>query len=195
MKTTISLFFFALIASTAFSQANQAKAVFRILQNGAPVTPVNGEYDLKKAPFTVEFTFDVNNCDGVFVFADFTDAVYKTGDKAPLPDLQDIPYKILKEENFNTNKQMAINSDNWSFWFYNKATNEYRFDRDIKTVDANTATVTRTVEQIYFPVKEKTLKVAEIPQPLYLFFLVTNPYNQRGVVREFFRQRMKLNFK
>jgi hypothetical protein len=83
MKTTISLFFFALIASTAFSQTNQAKAAFRILQNGAPIPPVNGEYGLKKAPFTVEFTFDVNNCDGVFVFADFTDAVYKTGDKAP----------------------------------------------------------------------------------------------------------------
>src|SRR5687767_5879239 len=100
MKTTISLFFFALVASTVFSQA---KVAFKILQNGAPVTPVNGEYELKKAPFSVEFTFDVNNVDGVFVFADFTDAVYKTGDKAPLPDLQDIPYKIVKEENFNTN--------------------------------------------------------------------------------------------
>jgi hypothetical protein len=192
MKTTISLFLFALIASTAFSQA---KVSFKILQNGAAVTPVNGEYGLKKAPFSVEFTFDVNNVDGVFVYADFSDAVYKTGDKAPLPDLQDIPYKIVKEENFNTNKQIAINSDSWSFWFYNKEKNEYRFDRDIKTVDANTVTATRTVEQVFFPVKEKTLKMAEVTEPLYLFFLVTNPYNQRGVVREFNRQRMKLVFK
>lgn len=192
MKTTISLFLFALIASTAFSQT---KVGLKILQNGAPVTPVNGEYELKKAPFSVEFTFDVNNVDGVFVFADFTDAVYKTGDKASLPDLQDIPYKIVKEENFNTNKQLAINTDNWSFWFYNKEKNEYRFDRDIKTVDANTVTATRTVEQVYFPVKEKALKMAEVTEPLYLFFLVTNPYNQRGVVRELYRQRMKLNFK
>ena len=193
MKTTISLFFFALVASTAFSQ--QVKVTFKIIQNGAPVNPVNGEYELKKAPFAVEFTFDVNAVDGVFVNADFTDAVYKTGDKAPLPDLQDIPYKVVKEENFNTNKQIAISSDSWSFWFYNKGTNEYRFDRDIKTVDANTVTATRTVEQIYFPVKEKTLKMAEIAEPLYLFLLVTNPYNQRGVVREFYRQKMKLNFK
>lgn len=192
MKTTISLLLFALIASTAFSQT---KVSLKILQNGAPVTPVNGEYELKKAPFSVEFTFDVNNVDGVFVFADFTDAVYKTGDKASLPDLQDIPYKIVKEENFNTNKQLAINTDNWSFWFYNKEKNEYRFDRDIKTVDANTVTATRTVEQVYFPVKEKALKMAEVTEPLYLFFLVTNPYNQRGVVRELYRQRMKLNFK
>ena len=192
MKTTISLFLFALIASTAFSQA---KVSFKILQNGAAVTPVNGEYELKKAPFSVEFTFDVNNVDGVFVYADFTDAVYKTGDKAPLPDLQDIPYKIVKEDNFNTNKQIAINSDSWSFWFYNKEKNEYRFDRDIKTVDANTVTATRTVEQVFFPVKEKTLKMAEVTEPLYLFFLVTNPYNQRGVVRELNRLRMKLNFK
>lgn len=192
MKTTISLFFFALVASTAFSQT---KVGLKILQNGAPVTPVNGEYELKKAPFSVEFTFDVNNVDGVFVFADFTDVVYKTGDKASLPDLQDIPYKIVKEENFNTSKQIAINTDNWSFWFYNKEKNEYRFDREIKTVDANTVTATRTVEQVYFPVKEKALKVTEITEPLYLFFLVTNPYNQRGVVRELYRQRMKLNFK
>jgi hypothetical protein len=192
MKTTISLFFFALVASTAFSQV---KVSFKILQNGAAVTPVNGEYELKKAPFAVEFTFDVNAVDGVFVNADFTDAVYKTGDKAPLPDLQDIPYKVVKEENFNTNKQIAISSDSWSFWFYNKGTNEYRFDRAVKTVDANTVTVTRTVEQVYFPVKEKTLKMAEVAEPLYLFLLVTNPYNQRGVVREFYRQKMKLNFK
>jgi hypothetical protein len=193
MKTTISLFFFALIASAAFSQ--QVKVTFKIIQNGAPVNPVNGEYELKKAPFAVEFTFDVNAVDGVFVNADFTDAVYKTGDKTPLPDLQDIPYKVVKEENFNTNKQIAISSDSWSFWFYNKGTNEYRFDRAIKTVDANTITVTRTVEQVYFPVKEKTLKMAEVAEPLYLFLLVTNPYNQRGVVREFYRQKMKLNFK
>ena len=192
MKTTISLFFFALVASTAFSQA---KVSLKIIQNGAAVTPVNGEYELKKAPFAVEFTFDVNAYDGVFVNADFTDAVYKVGDKTSLPDLQDIPYKILKEENFNTNKQIAINSDNWAFWLYNKASNEYRFDRDIKTVDANTVTATRTIEQVYFPVKEKTLKMSEVTEPLYLFFLVTNPYNQRGVVRELYRQRMKLNFK
>jgi hypothetical protein len=192
MKTTIALFFFALVASTTFSQV---KVSFKIIQNGAPVNPVNGEYDLKKAPFAVEFTFDAVNVDGVFVNADFTDAVYKVGDKAPLADLQDIPYKIVKEENFNTNKQIAINSDTWAFWFYNKATNEYRFDRDIKTVDANTVTATRTVDQVYFPVKEKTVKIAELTEPLYLFFLVTNPYNQRGVVREFYRQRMKLNFK
>jgi hypothetical protein len=142
MKTTIALFFFALVANTAFSQA---KVSFKIIQNGAAVNPVNGEYQLKKAPFSVEFTFDVNMYDGVFVNADFTDAVYKIGDKASLPDLQDIPYKIVKEENFNTNKQISINSDNWAFWFYNKSSNEYRFDRDIKTVDANTVTATRTV--------------------------------------------------
>jgi len=192
MKTTIALFFFALVANTAFSQA---KLGFKIIQNGAAVNPVNGEYELKKAPFSVEFTFDVNSYDGVFVYADFTDAIYKIGDKASLPDLQDIPYKVVKEENFNTNKQIAISSDSWSFWFYNKGTNEYRFDRAVKTVDANTVTVTRTVEQVYFPVKEKTLKMAEIAEPLYLFLLVTNPYNQRGVVREFYRQKMKLNFK
>jgi hypothetical protein len=192
MKTTISLFFFALVASTAFSQA---KVSLKIIQNGAAVTPVNGEYDLKKAPFAVEFTFDVNAYDGVFVNADFTDAIHKVGDKTSLPDLQDIPYKILKEDNFNPSKQIAINSDNWAFWIYNKANNEWRFDRDIKTVDANTATATRTIEQIYFPVKEKTLKMSEVTEPLYLFFLVTNPYNQRGVVRELYRQRMKLNFK
>jgi hypothetical protein len=192
MKTTISLFFFALVASTAFSQA---KVSLKIIQNGAAVTPVNGEYDLKKAPFAVEFTFDANNVDGVFVNADFTDAIYKIGDKAPLPDLQDIPFKIVKEDNFNPNKQIAINSDNWSFWYYNKGTNEYRWDRDIKTADGNTVTATRTIEQVYFPVKEKTVKMTDVNEPLYLFLLVTNPYNQRGVVRENYRQRMKLNFK
>lgn len=192
MKTTISLFIFALLASTAFSQVN---VTLKIVQNGAAVTPVNGEYDLKKAPFSVEFTFDANAVDGVFVNADFTDAAYKIGDKASLPDLQDIPFKIVKEDNFNPNKQIAINTDNWSFWFYNKGTNEYRWDRDIKTIDGNTVTATRTIEQVYFPVKEKTVKMTDVNEPLYLFFLVTNPYNQRGVVRENYRQRMKLNFK
>jgi hypothetical protein len=192
MKTTLSLFFFALIASTTFAQA---KLSLKIIQNGAAITPVNGEYELKKAPFAVEFTFDVNAYDGVFVNADFTDGVYKIGDKTALPDLQDIPYKIVKEDNFNPNKQIAVNSDSWAFWFYNKANNEWRFDRDIKTVDANTVTAIRTIEQVYFPVKEKIVKMADVSEPMYLFFLVTNPYNQRGVVREQFRQRMKLNFK
>jgi hypothetical protein len=192
MKTTLSLFFFALIASTTFAQA---KLSLKIIQNGAAITPVNGEYELKKAPFAVEFTFDANAYDGVFVNADFTDGVYKIGDKTALPDLQDIPYKIVKEDNFNPNKQIAVNSDSWAFWFYNKANNEWRFDRDLKTADANTVTAIRTIEQVYFPVKEKIVKMADVSEPMYLFFLVTNPYNQRGVVREQFRQRMKLKFK
>jgi hypothetical protein len=192
MKTTISLFFFALIASTTFAQA---KLSLKIIQNGAAITPVNGEYELKKAPFAVEFTFDVNAYDGVFVNADFIDNIYKIGDKTPLPDLQDIPFKIAKEDNFNPNKQIAVAGDSWAFWFYNKANNEWRFDRDIKTVDANTVTAIRTIDQVYFPVKEKVVKMSEVNEPMYLFFLVTNPYNQRGVVREQYRQRMKLNFK
>jgi hypothetical protein len=192
MKTTISLLFFALIASATFAQA---KLSLKIIQNGAAITPVNGEYELKKAPFAVEFTFDVNAYDGVFVNADFIDNVYKIGDKTPLPDLQDIPFKIAKEDNFNPNKQIAVAGDSWAFWFYNKATNEWRFDRDIKTVDANTVTAIRTIDQVYFPVKEKIVKIADVSEPMYLFFLVTNPYNQRGVVREQYRQRMKLNFK
>lgn len=192
MKTTISLLFLALIASTTFAQA---KLSLKIIQNGAAVTPVNGEYELKKAPFAVEFTFDVNAYDGVFVNADFVDGIYKIGDKAPLPDLQDIPFKIAKEDNFNPNKQISVAGEGWAFWFYNKANNEWRFDRDIKTVDANTVTAIRTIDQVYFPVKEKTVKMSEVSEPMYLFFLVTNPYNQRGVVREQYRQRMKLNFK
>ena len=192
MKTTISLLFFALIASATFAQA---KLSLKIIQNGAAITPVNGEYDLKKAPFAVEFTFDVNAYDGVFVNADFIDNVYKIGDKTPLPDLQDIPFKIAKEDNFNPNKQIAVAGDSWAFWFYNKANNEWRFDRDIKTVDANTVTAIRTIDQVYFPVKEKIVKISEVNEPMYLFFLVTNPYNQRGVVREQYRQRMNLNFK
>jgi hypothetical protein len=192
MKTTISLLFFALITSATFAQA---KLSLKIIQNGAAISPVNGEYDLKKAPFAVEFTFDVNAYDGVFVNADFIDNTYKIGDKTPLPDLQDIPFKIAKEDNFNPNKQIAVAGDSWAFWFYNKANNEWRFDRDIKTVDANTVTAIRTIDQVYFPVKEKVVKMSEVTEPMYLFFLVTNPYNQRGVVREQYRQRMKLNFK
>lgn len=192
MKTTISLFCFVFLTCVAFAQ--DPKVSLRFIQGGAAVTPVNGAVDLKKEPFTVEVTLD--NIDGVYVYADFTDALYKLDDKAPIPELQDIPYKVMAEEVFNPKKELLMSNDSWLFWGYNKAQpQQSRLDKDIKVVNDHSVTGTKTIQQFTVPSSQKTIKVAEVTQPLYLFFLTTLPFQQRALVKEVSRQKIKINWK
>jgi len=110
MKTTMPLLLLILLACTSYSQT----AGLKFIQNGTPVTPVNGVLELKKQPFSIEVTLDLNDIDGVYVYSDFTDIVYKIGDKDPLPDLQDIPYKVIPEVNYAAH-QIVMSNDNWAF--------------------------------------------------------------------------------
>jgi len=189
MKTTISLFFGVLLVCTSFAQQ---KLTLKIIQNGNAVTPANGELSLKKEPFSIEVTLD--DLDGVYVYADFTDAVYKLNEKDRIPDLQEVPYKVMAEENFNPNKQLVINNDSWCFWNYDKGQNIHRFDREIKVVNDHTITGTKTITQFFYPATQKTVKITEATQPLYLFFLATNPYQKAATVRELGRQKIKINW-
>lgn len=190
MKTTIPLLLFLLFACATYSQ----QAGLKFIQNGATVTPVNGAIELKRQPFSIEVTLDLNDIDGVYLYADFTDAIYKLGDKDPLPDLQDIPYKVIPEVNFAVQHQIVISNDNWAFWYYDKNKNEHRFEKDVKMVNDHTVTGTKIIEQFYYPTSEKVVKVTDVTQPLYLFFLVTNPFNKRGLVKEYSRQKVKINW-
>lgn len=191
MKTTISLFFFCFLAFTSFSQ--QAKLGIRILQNGAAVSPVNGELDLKKEPFTIEVTLE--DMDGVYLYADFSGSVNKLGEKDPVPELQEVPYKVMAEENFNTNKELVICNNSWLYWFYDRKKPVHRFDKEVKVVNDHSVVATKTIQQFYVPSTEKSQKIAEVSQPLYLFFLVTNAFQNTGLVRELSRQKLKINFK
>jgi len=189
MKTTMPLLLLILLACTSYSQT----AGLKFIQNGTPVTPVNGVLELKKQPFSIEVTLDLNDIDGVYVYSDFTDIVYKIGDKDPLPDLQDIPYKVIPEVNYAAH-QIVMSNDNWAFWFYDKNKSEQHFEKDIKMVNDHTVTGTKIIEQFYNPTTEKVVKVGDVAQPLYLVFVVTNPFQKRGLVKEYSRQKVKISW-
>lgn len=192
MKRTMSLLCLLFLTTIAFAQ--DPKVSLKFIQNGTAISPVNGTVDLKKEPFTIEVTLD--NIDGVYVCADFTDAVYKLDDKAPLPDLQDIPYKVMAEEVANPKKELIVSHDAWLFWGYDKAQpQKSRFDQNVKVVNDHTITGTKTIQQFFTPSAQKTAKVGEAAQPLYLFFLTTLPFQNRAMVKEVQRQKIKVNWK
>lgn len=191
MKTTISLVLFVFLACVSFSQ--QAKLGLKVLQNGTAVSPVNGEVELKREPFTIELTLE--DMDGVYVYADFDGAMNKLNEKDPVPELQEVPYKVMAEENFNTNKELVICNNSWLFWFYDKKQPNHRFDKDVKVVSDHSVIATKTIQQFYTPSSEKLQKIAEVTKPLYLFFLVTNGFQKTALVRELSRQKLKINFK
>jgi hypothetical protein len=190
MKTTMSFLLLLMLAGTCFSQA---KVGIRILQNGAPVAPTGGNIELKKAPFTIEMTME--GAEGVYCYADFTGNMYKLGDKESIPELQDIPYKVVKEHPYNANKELTISNDSWSYWFHSKNEPEHKFDKDIKIVNDQSFVATKTVEQFFFPESLKRVKLTDATESLYLFFLVTNPYQKGSTVRELSRQKLRIIFK
>jgi len=185
MRLFILSFVISLATFTVNAQAPHAG--IKIIQDGKTyLLPGKQEIQLQRKPFAIEVT--LQNLDGVYLKADFTDGVYKLKNDEPVPDLSTITFKAMAEEDYNKNKELLISTDDWSYWFYDPKEAYHRFDKNVKVVNAHTYIGTKTIQQFYTS-DEKTIKVQDVQSPLYLFFLTI----EKGP-KEVMRQKVKITW-
>jgi hypothetical protein len=153
---------------------SQEKAIsIRLLQHGVEVLPQNGIVLLDKKPFSIEVK--LTNVEGVYLYAGFTDSIYRTEHHEPIPGYADLADMAMAEDEFNKDQELLISNEGWSYWFYDHSMNWHRFDKTINIVDSETVIATKTIRQFNLIEAHKLVKTERVAQPLYLFFVAMEP--------------------
>ncbi len=161
-----------------------------ILQDAIVKTPDSAHViTLSKRPFKIQVT--LQELEGVYLYAGFTDSVYATGDQQPIPDFENIPAMSMAEASFNPDQELIVSDDGWAYWFYNAKEDWHRFDKDI-LVEGKKITGSKSVKQFFLPTADKILPVADVMQPLYLFFFSARENKKHDLSKELQRFKLKL---
>jgi hypothetical protein len=182
-------FIFLLCAS--FIGRSQEKAIaIRLLQHGVEVPPQNGIVLLDKKPFVIEVK--LTNVEGVYLYAGFTDSIYRTEHHEAIPGYADLENMAMAEDEFNSEQELLISSEGWSYWFYDRSLNWHRFDKSVNIVDSETVIATKTIRQFNLVESQKMVKTERAGQPLYLFFVAMEPGDEK---KELERYKLIIHWK
>ncbi len=190
MKGTLLILPFLFFTTTLLSQK---KNVSIRIQQGDDVYAVSGqEINLRKESFRIIVT--LSHIDGVYLFSDFTDSIFRLDENEAIPDFENLPSMAMAEAKFNEDQELIISKDGWAYWFYDKKLDWHRFDKD-PVVTNDSIVGVKTIKQFYFPDPEHTVPVAQTDQPLYLFFVSINKSDKKGVPqKELARSKIKINW-
>lgn len=185
------------IISSWFITGNiKAQAVsIRLVQDetGYPLSVFDNNLHLQKKGFKIQVLLSGKT--GVYVFASLKDSLYRLGKNDPFPAIDKLQAMILPEEDFNKNKELTVSDKGWSYWAYDPANTVYAFNKKLVWLDSGIVVGVKSIKQFYFPDEKRELKVKDIAQPLYLFFLVLNATENAGKpVMEYGRWKVKISW-
>ena len=148
---------------------------------------------LKRKAF--KFKILLNKVEGVYVFASVKDSVYRFTETSPIPDFSYLKLLQMKEEDkFNTNKELSLSEDGWSYWFYND-TAEHSFNRKIGNLAEKGIVCTKTINQLYDVANGSVIKLKNINVPLYLFLIAVKDYDENGKPKtELMRRKIRIDW-
>lgn len=184
----------ALLAISPLAKA-QKNVVIRIGQDESSValTEFQTDIQLKKRAFKFSVMFD--NVKGVYVFASIRDSIYRFTETSPIRDFIYLPLLELKEDEFNTNKELNISETGWSYWFYDTTVAWHPFNHKVVGVGNGRVVCTKMIKQCYDVNNRSILKLREINSPLYLFFVAVDEYDENGTPKkELLRRKVKIEW-
>ena len=175
------------------SQQDQ-QVLIRIIQDKSDMLgDFQSTVTLKKKQF--KFQILLKNVEGVYVFASIRDSVYRFTESGPIRDFSYLPLLEMREDRFNSNKELNIAETGWSYWFYSPTAEWHPFNRKITTIDSNSNICTKWIKQFYDVADARVIKIKDIDAPLYLFFIAVAEYDDKGKpVRELMRRKVKIEW-
>jgi hypothetical protein len=182
-----------LLPLAGLSQNTMDKIAFiRVEQDTASYRLEGQEITLRKQPFKIVVT--LQKVEGVYLYAGFTDSIYKLEAGQKIPDFQNLPAMTMAEVPFNEDQELLINPEGWAYWFYDRKTDWHRFDKKLEILKGGVMG-TKTITQFYFTAIEKTMKVVDVSESLYLFFVAIDEENKKGEPeKELLRAKIKINW-
>ena len=194
MKYLKKIFSLILLAPV-FCFSQEKNVVIRVVQSDESYKLDDFQTNLTLKRKGFKFKVSLNNVEGVYVFASIKDSVYRFTETSPIRDFSYLKLLQLREEDkFNTNKELSLSEDGWSYWFYNDSA-EHSFNRKTFNLGVNGIVCTKTINQFYNVADESVLKLRNINVPLYLFFIAVKDYDENGKPKtELMRRKVKIEW-
>lgn len=195
LSRTSFIILYLLLAPAVFF-AQQKDVSIRIVQDDEAylLNDFETRLVLGKQGFKIQVL--LSQTEGVYVFASFSDSVYRTGPADLIPGFKDLPNMAMAEEEFNKNKEVIISEEGWSYWFYDPELNWHRFNKKLVFLDSGKVVGVKSIKQLYLAGEKEEVKVKENDRTLYLFFVAVAETDNKGMpVKEFMRKKLKIEWK
>jgi hypothetical protein len=182
-----------LTAATGYSQ--EKDVIIKVVQEDTyTANDFQTNITLKRKGFKFKILLD--KMDGVYVFASVKDSVYRFTETSPIRDFSYLKLLQLREEDkFNSNKELSLSEDGWSYWFYNDSAEWHSFNRKIYDLGDKRIVCTKSINQLYDVANMSVIKLRNIQVPLYLFFIAVKEYDKDGrPVKELLRRKIKIDW-
>jgi hypothetical protein len=187
-------FFLLLLFVPVMSYAQKKTVVVRIVQDeSTALYDFETNLQLKKKAFKIQVLLE--NVQGVYVFASLKDSVYRFSETDPIRDFVYLPMLELKEDEFNVEKELNISETGWSNWFYSPDAEWHPFNKKIVRLDSNRFVCTKMIKQLYDIGENKQIRMKDINDTLYLFFVAVSEYDSSGKpLKELMRKKVKITW-
>ena len=195
MYTHLGKIFTLFILTPVICFSQQKNVAIRVVQDESyTASDFQTNLTLKKKGFKLKILLD--KVDGVYVFASVRDSVYRYTETSPIRDFSYLKLLELRDEDkFNTNKELSLSENGWSFWFYNDSAEWHSFSRSIVTLDNGRFVCTKSIKQLYDVAEGKVIKLRNMNTPLYLFFIAVKDYDKDGKpLTELMRRKIKIDW-
>ena len=184
-----------IVSAPFFCFAQQKNVIIKVSQEETfTADEFQTNLTLKKRPFKFKILLD--NTDGVYVFASVRDSVYRFTETSPIRDFSYLKLLELREEDkFNSNKELSLSETGWSYWFYNDSAEWHPFSRNVFRFEKGRYACTKSVKSFYDVATGKVIRLKDLNEPLYLFFISVKEYDKDGKpLTELLRRKIKIDW-
>lgn len=196
MSLSAKLLRLTLCFITIPSFAQQKDVSVRLVQEDVVYTVDQGQDAITLQQKTFRVQVLLQHVKGVYVFASFNDSLFRLPADKMVPGFADLPVMTMAEEQFNKEKELMVNDEGWSYWFYDPGMHWHRFNKKITLLDSGRIVGTKTIKQLYLAGDQKTIKLKENNRPLYLFFVAAGEEDSSGrPLQELLRRKIKIDWR
>jgi hypothetical protein len=184
-----------LLLFTEKGLSQNKNVVVKISQDQSSVMLADFQTTVQVKKRAFKFVVMLENLKGVYVFASIRDSIYRFTETSPIRDFVYLPLLELKEDEFNSNKELNISETGWSYWFYDTAVDWHPFHQKIIGLGNGKHVCTKTIKQFFDVADQKLIKIRDIQTPLYLFFVAVAEYDENGnPSKELLRRKVKIEW-
>lgn len=176
-------------------RAQNKNLIIRVSQDESSVALSEFQTAIQLKKRTFKFVVMLENLKGVYVFASTRDSIYRFTETSPIRDFVYLPLLELKEDEFNTNKELNISETGWSYWFYDTASSWHPFSHKVVGLGKGRVACTKVIKQFNDVADRNTIKLRDLNTPLYLFFVAVAEYDENGnPSKELLRRKVKIEW-
>ncbi|MEO7924608.1 MAG: hypothetical protein ABIR30_13085 [Chitinophagaceae bacterium] len=177
-----------------FCFAQQKEVVIRIAQDQSYLLDSSEQsLVLERKQFKINVLLE--NVEGVYCFASFSDSLYRLADTDMIPGFTEIQKHLFEEAAYNKEKELWISNDGWGYWYYKIPPASHRFNRKIVLLDGNRLVASKSIKQVYLPATKEQIKLKDLRRTLYLFFIAIAESGPDGTpLKELMRRKVRIDW-